>query len=70
MMGKPDTRQDEVAASLRFTSYNPSMSPWGNSNGPLIVANFKSTSVPEPATLALMGNCAGRSGIFPEKYPH
>ena len=50
-----DGWQTEAAASLQFTAYNPLMIPWGNSNGPLIVANFKSISVPEPAAIALLG---------------
>ena len=50
-----DGWQTETTASLQFNSYNPQTSPWANSEGPLIVANFKSTAVPEPATFALLG---------------
>ena len=50
-----DGWQSESTASLQFNSYNPQTDPWANSDGPLIVANFKSTSVPEPTTFALIG---------------
>jgi opacity protein-like surface antigen len=50
-----DGWQAETTASLEFNTYNPLTVPWAESDGPLIVANFKTTSVPEPATFALMG---------------
>ena len=50
-----DGWQTETTASLAFNTYNPLTIPWANSDGPLIVANFKATAVPEPATIALLG---------------
>lgn len=47
--------QSETSTSLDFTSYNPTLDPWALSDGPLIVANFKSSAVPEPGSLLLMG---------------
>ena len=48
--------QSESTPSLDLISYNPDMAPWANSDGPLIVANFKSTVVPVPAAVWLFGS--------------
>ena len=48
--------QTESGPALQFTTYNPSLAPWANSDGPLIVANMKFEPVPVPAAIWLFGS--------------